>query len=93
MAEEFVNRLSKTIVKFSSDNSLSSPKNIFYLSDQRLDKTNSRFFNLLSITKGFLSHPVHSIAQSASEGIQHSDSILSASTLISIVSLSRVLDS
>ena len=93
MAEEFVNRLSKTIVKFSSDNSLSSPKNIFYLSDQRLDKTNSRFFNLVSITKGFLSHPVHSIAQSASEGIQHSDSILSASTLISIVSLSRVLDS
>ena len=93
MAADFVNRLSKTIVKFSSENSLSSPKDIFYLSDHSLDKTNSRFFNLVSITKEFASYPVHSVAQSASGGIQHSDAVLSASTLISFISLSRVLNS
>ena len=29
MADELINRLSKSIVKLSSDNALSSPKNIY----------------------------------------------------------------
>ena len=50
MADDFVNRLSKSIVKVSSDNALSSPKQIYFLSDQALDTGSSRFFNLCNLS-------------------------------------------
>ena len=50
MANDFINRLSKSIVKLSSDNALSSPKNIYFISDQPLDSATSRFFNLCNVS-------------------------------------------
>ena len=50
LEQDFVNRLSKSIVKTSSDNSFSTPQDIFVLSEQSLDLANSSFFNIESIS-------------------------------------------
>lgn len=49
MADDFVNRLSKSIVKVASDCSITSPRNIYYLSDKVLDSSPSRFFKFHTI--------------------------------------------
>ena len=92
MADEFVNRLSKTIVKFSSDNAFSSPKNIYFLSDRGLDIGSSSFFNLLSISDLSLGTPLHSaLAQGISTFDSQANDLNIPLSIISLVALNKIL--
>ena len=93
MVSEFVNRLTKSIVKASTDNSFSSPKNIFYLSDRGLDTSSSRFFNLQSVSDFLSVSYQKSMSMKVFEAAEVSDELFISLSLLSIVSLINVLES
>lgn len=57
LAQEFANRLSKSIVKASSDSAFTTPQDIFVISEYSLDSVKSKFFNIRLIPEAC--PPIH----------------------------------
>ena len=93
MADDYINRLSKSIVKFSSDNSIPSPKEIFYLSQYRLDIGSSRFFNLSALSDVLLNTSFAQEIRQTDDLSTTSDRVSSCLSLISALSLYTTIKS
>ena len=94
MSDDFINRLSKTIVKVSSDNALSSPKNIYFLSDWAIDTGSSRFFNLKSLSDLALGSSFDALLSTKMPPIDSQSANLNHPLfLVSLIALHKVLTS
>ena len=94
MADDFINRLSKTVVKVSSDHAFSSPKNIYFLSDWAIDTGSSRFFNLKSLSDLALGSSFDALLSTKMPPIDLQSANLNHPLfLVSLIALQKVLTS